>query len=81
MLNDYMNKAMQHAEFKSLADGTIFGSIPGFRGVWANADTVEACQEELRDVLEGWLLLGIANHATLPEVDGVKLEIGKIVNA
>ncbi len=81
MLNDYMDQAMQHAEFKPLADGSIFGSLPDFQGVWADADTEETCREELREVLEGWLLLGIANHETLPEVDGLKLEIGKIVNA
>ncbi len=77
MLNEYLEKAMKHATFKQLADGTIFGSIPDFQGVWADADTEAACREELREVLEGWILLGIANHETFPEVDGMKLEIGK----
>jgi predicted RNase H-like HicB family nuclease len=67
MLNEYMDKAMRHAAYRRLEDGTIFGSIPGFQGVWANADTESACTTELREVLEGWLLLGIANHDPLPE--------------
>jgi predicted RNase H-like HicB family nuclease len=81
MLNEYMGKAMQHAEYEEIDDGTIFGTIPGFEGLWANAPTQEECEKELRDVLEGWILLGIAHHDDLPEVDGMKLEIGKIVNA
>ena len=81
MFNDYMDKAMQHAQFEPIEDGTVFGTIPGFEGLWANAPTEVACQKELREVLEGWLLLGIAQHADLPEVDSMKLEIGKVVNA
>ena len=67
MLSEYMDKAMGHAEYRQLEDGTIFGSIPGFQGVWANAVAESACAAELREVLEGWLLLGIANHDPLPE--------------
>ncbi len=67
MLNEYMDKAVGHAEYRRLEDDTIFGSIPGFQGVWANANSASACATELREVLEGWLLLGIANHDPLPE--------------
>lgn len=65
MLAEYMDKAMRHAQFKRLEDGTIFGSILGFQGVWADAATEDDCRSELREVLEGWILLGIANHDEL----------------
>ena len=38
-------------------DGSYYGENPGINGVFANAATLEACRDELRDVLEGWLLL------------------------
>jgi predicted RNase H-like HicB family nuclease len=60
MLNDYMDKAMNHAQYERIEDGTWFGLIPGFDGLWATAPTEDACQHELRDSLEGWVLLGIA---------------------
>lgn len=66
MLAEYMDKAMRHAQFKRLEDGTIFGSIPGFQGVWADAATEDACRIELREALEGWIRLGIAKHDELP---------------
>lgn len=59
MLNDYMDKAMQHAQYEHIEDGTYFGRIPGFKGVWANASTIQECRNELRDVLEGWILLNL----------------------
>ena len=38
-------------------DGTLYGEIPGFEGIWANAKTLETCRNELEEVLEGWILL------------------------
>ena len=57
MLAEYLDKAIQHAQIEQIEDGTYYGSIPDFRGVWSNALTEEACLQELREVLEGWILL------------------------
>jgi predicted RNase H-like HicB family nuclease len=43
-------------------------AFPASAGLWADADTEEACQRELRDALEGWILLHIADHTPLPRV-------------
>jgi predicted RNase H-like HicB family nuclease len=48
-------------------DGSFYGHIPVIRGVWANAKTLEACREELESVLEGWVLVSIADHSAIPE--------------
>lgn len=79
MFNEYLDKAMQHAQYEQIEDGTYFARIPGFKGVWSNASTKQECQKELREVLEGWILLNIADHTPLPVVDGTTLEIGKPV--
>ena len=39
MLFEYIQKALEKAEYKVLDDGTWFASIPDFQGVWANART------------------------------------------
>jgi predicted RNase H-like HicB family nuclease len=57
MFNEYLDKAMQHAHYEQIEDGTYFGRIPGF---WSNKPTEKECREELREVLEGWILLNIA---------------------
>ena len=79
MFNEYIDKAMRHAQYEQIEDGTYFGRIPGFKGVWANNPTEQGCREELHEVLEGWILLNIADHTPLPSVDGMTLEIGKLV--
>lgn len=57
MRTEYLDRAMRHAQYERIEDGTFFGEIPGFEGLWVNAQTEEKCRAELRDVLEGWILL------------------------
>jgi predicted RNase H-like HicB family nuclease len=52
MLTEYIKAAMHQAKYEILEDdGTFYGSIPGFQGVYANAETLEGCRDELGEVL------------------------------
>lgn len=73
MITKYIQAAMHRATFEALDDGTFFADIPEFDGLWANAKTLEACRDELQEVLEGWIILGLRLGHTLPVVDGVNL--------
>ena len=74
MLSTYIQTAMCRAKYEILPDdGTFYGEIPGFQGVWANAETLEECREELQDVLEGWIVLGLQLGHLLPVIDGINL--------
>lgn len=76
MLTNYIRAAMRQAEYETLPDdGTFYGEIPGFKGVYANADTLEACREELEEVLEEWILFRVSRNLSLPVVDGIELTI------
>jgi len=73
MLITYIRAAMKRAVFEKLKDGTIYGRIPGFQGVWANAKTESACRRELQDVLEGWIILSLKRNLPLPVVEDIGL--------
>lgn len=77
MLTDYVQAAMHKAQYEILEDGTYYGEIPGFSGVFANATTLEACRDQLQEVLEDWIVLGLQLGHHLPEVDGLTLEMRK----
>ncbi len=74
MLNDYINTAMRHAQYKQFDDGTIYADIPELRGVWANEQTREATDAELRSALEDWVRFRMANHRPIPAIDGHAVE-------
>lgn len=79
MLTDYMRAALRKARYEILPDdGTFYGEIPGFDGVYANADTLEGCRDMLEEVLEEWILLRVFKHLPLPAVDGLDLTIKEV---
>ncbi len=77
MLSEYIRSAMRRATYEILSDGTFYGEIPGFQGVYANAGNLEACREQLQEVLEGWIVLGLRLGHSLPIVDGIELAVEK----
>jgi predicted RNase H-like HicB family nuclease len=80
MLTEYIQAAMGKAKYEILGDdSTFYGYIPEFNGVYANADDLETCRNELREVLEEWIMLGISRHLSLPVVDGIRLVVEEAV--
>ncbi len=76
MIRDYIRAAMRQAKYEILPDdGTFYGEIPGFQGVYANADKLETCREELEEVLEEWILFRVSRNLPLPVVEGIELAI------
>ena len=71
MLTSYVQAAMRKARYDILEDGTFYGEIPGFSGVFANAETLEACRQQLQEELEDWIVLGLRLGHELPVVDGL----------
>lgn len=74
MLIKYIEAAMHRATYELLEDDqTFYGRIPECQGVWANAQTLEACRDQLQEVLEGWIILGLRLGHTLPAINRIDL--------
>ncbi len=69
MLSDYILRQLRKANYKLLEDGTYFGEIPGIDGVWADNATLEDCRNELRDVLESWIVVKLRHQEAIPDFD------------
>jgi predicted RNase H-like HicB family nuclease len=79
MLIDYISAAMREAKYEILPDdNTFYGEIPDFAGVYANANTLEGCREELAEVLEEWILFRLSHKLPLPVVNGIELRIKEV---
>ena len=73
MLTEYIRVAMHRAEYEKLEDGTYYGEIRGLQGVYADASTLETCRDQLQEILEDWILLGLRLGHDLPALDGIDL--------
>ncbi len=69
MISEYIQYALEKARYEILPDDdTYYGEIPGFRGVWANAGTLESCRRELQETLEEWILIRLRMNKKVPKV-------------
>ena len=73
MLTAYITRAMKRAHYELLDDGDFYGAIPECPGVWASAPTLEACREELQEILEEWIVLKLQDRDPIPSIDGFEL--------
>ena len=75
-LERYLNAAMAPGKVKHEKlpdDGYWVTTIPQCQGVRAHAKTLEASRIELREVLRGWIKLGLRLGHELPVIDGINL--------
>jgi len=79
MLSQYLQAALRHARYEILRDdGTYYGEVQECPGVYANTTSLEECREELREVLEEWILFRVHRHLPLPVIDGIELTIKEV---
>ena len=62
MTSSEIRTKLQSAKYKALDDKSIFGEIPGVKGVWASAKNMKDCKRELGEVLKDWITLTFASH-------------------
>lgn len=73
ILTEYIDQAMRLAEFDKLEDNSFSGRIPPCKGVIAFGSNLRQCEEELRSVLEDWILVGLKLKHSLPVINGIDL--------
>ena len=73
---DYIDAAMRRATYELLPNGEgVYGEVPELRGVWVNEDSLEACRNELPEVIQSWLVISLRRGDTLPVLDGIDLNV------
>jgi predicted RNase H-like HicB family nuclease len=76
MLTEYINAAMSRAHYQILPENEgFFGEINLLKGVWSNSETLEKCRDELREVLEEWIIFGLKNDCFIPVIDNIDLNL------
>jgi predicted RNase H-like HicB family nuclease len=73
ILTEYVQEALEQAEYDKLDDETFAARIPACPGVVALASTLPGCERELRSTLEEWLLLGLKLRHRLPVINDIDL--------
>jgi len=79
VLTKYIAAALRNAHYEIL-DGNegYYGSIPEVPGVWAQAETLEDCRDELSSALEDWLLFSLSQQQPIPVIAGIDLSVREV---
>jgi predicted RNase H-like HicB family nuclease len=74
MLAKLIDEAMDRAVYEIIeGEGTFWGEIPGFQGVWARHANLESCRRELREALSDWIALRLRLGLPIPVVASLDL--------
>lgn len=77
MLTEYIEEALKTARYEIIEDeDSYYGEIDKLKGVWAAGKTLEECRDNLKEVIEGWILLSIKRGLSIPKIG--KFEIKEI---
>ncbi len=80
MLTEYVEEALRRAHYEIIndTDEPYYGEIADLKGVWAAGGTLEDCRNNLKDVVEGWILVSVKQSLPIPKLGN--LEITEIDN-
>jgi len=70
----YVEAALRQAEYERDENGVIIAQVPGASGFFAQGETFEDARLNLRDVIEGNVLLALQLGFPIPPVPGVEIE-------
>jgi len=69
MLTEYIEEALKRAKYEIINDEEpYYGEVPELRGVWATGKTLEECRKNLKEVIEGWLIISIKKGLPIPKI-------------
>ncbi len=67
MLTEYVEEALRRAKYELIEDEEpYYGEIRELKGIWASGKTLEECRDNLKDVVEGWILLSVKRSLNIP---------------
>lgn len=73
-LSHYIEAALAQAEYARDEDGMIVAQVPGASGFFTQGETFEEARINLRDVIEGNVLLALQLGFSIPSISGIEIE-------
>lgn len=73
-LLSYIETALKQADYTRDEDGVIIAQVEGASGFFAEGDTFEEARANLRDVIEGNVMLALQLGWPIPTIQGIVIE-------
>ena len=75
MFTEYIEAALSIAKYEIIKDEEpYYGEISGVKGIWATGKTLEECRKNLKEVIEGWILVRLRRGLPIPSIGGRQIK-------
>jgi len=75
MLTEYIEEALKRARYEIIKDeDPYYGEVEDLKGVWATGKTLEECRSNLKEVVEGWILVSIKKGLPIPRLGDIEIK-------
>lgn len=75
MLTEYVEEALKRARYELIDDKEpYYGEVAELKGVWATGKTLEECRNNLKEVIEGWIILSIKKELPIPKLGDFEIK-------
>ena len=75
MLTEYVEAALSIAKYEIIKDEEpYYGEISGLKGIWATGKILEECRKNLKEVIEGWILVRLRRGLPIPSIGGHQIK-------
>lgn len=72
-LSAYIEQALKLAEYEKDEDDLVVASVPNISGFFSQGENFEEARNNLRDAIEGNLLVALQLGFEIPEIAGVEM--------
>lgn len=72
-LSAYIEQALRMAEYEKDENGVVVASVPNIPGFYSQGKNFEEARNNLRDAIEGNLLVALQLGFEIPEIAGVEM--------
>jgi predicted RNase H-like HicB family nuclease len=73
-LMKYLEKALEMAEYFKDENGVVIGRVPNISGFFSQGKNFEEARVNLRDAIEGNILLALQLGLDIPKLEGIEIE-------
>jgi predicted RNase H-like HicB family nuclease len=78
MIHQYIDEALHRASY-SVVDGNLCrATVAGLPGVIATGATLEACRDQLAEIVEEWVLVRVSRGLSIPRLGTARVEVRRV---
>ena len=75
MITEYIDEALKRARYEIIQDvNPYYGEVEELKGVWATGKTLEECRNNLKEVIEGWIIVSIKKGLEIPRIGNYEIK-------